>query len=469
MVTLRHYQKDQLTYRLDNYVDNVCIQSPTGTGKGRIIEQELIYNLATAKKTLVLVPKQELTYNISRFLPNDSTVAYSGYTPQLDKRVFVCTYQSALKYAELYKPDRLISDECHGLVRGGIWSQVVKRLGIPHTGYTATPNRLDGQGLYPWFSKLSTSHQTKWFIDNHFLAPYKLYTSKAPIFSESTDALDIQSILMIPKISDTVQLWLETAYNKKTIAFTTSRSHSLALKNEFLRRGIVAETVDSKTPLRLRNSVINSYLKGFITVLINVNLFTEGVDMPDVDCVLLDRFTYSTARYLQMVGRGLRYQLYKVLTILDTANNCFYHGSPSTAFYWSLEGEPISIKTNQDTLHIHCEKCDIPLVHKSQVKITSNVCCLECGTVNTIYEKAQTSTIKKSFAALHNLIPVEKLHLIENDTITILSKIAINKKMKLDLKINTLLSLDIDMDVLKKMLIHLGIRERDIAQYVDAA
>lgn len=463
---LREYQQTQLNYRLDHYQENVCIQSPTGTGKGRLIESELYYNLATEQKTLVLVPKQELTYNIARYIPDHSTVAYSGYVPQLDKPVFICTYQSALKYAELYKPDRVISDECHGLVKGGQWAQVIKRLGVPHTGYTATPNRLDGQGLYPWFSRLSSAHQTKWFIDNQYLSPFKLYTSKAPIFSESTDALDIQSILMIPVVKDTVQLWLDTAYGKKTIAFTTSHDHSLALKNEFLQRGIVAESVDSKTPLRVRNSIVDSYKKGDIKVLINVNLFTEGVDMPDVECVLLDRFTYSTARYLQMVGRGLRYLLNKILIILDTANNCFYHGSPSTAFYWSLEGETISIKTNQDKLHIHCEKCDIALVHKRQVKVTSSVCCLNCGTVNMIYATAQKN-VKKSATVLHDLITIEKLHLIEDDTLTILSKVAINRKMKIDEKINTLLSLDIDIEVLTKMLIHVGIRECDIDQYID--
>lgn len=464
-MTLRPYQIEALSNRLKNSHKNYCIQAPTGTGKSKIIEAELNYNLNLNKKTLVLVPKQELTTNIERYNPDTITKAFSGYVPNLEKPILCCTYQSAMKYLDKFQPDHIISDECHHIKKGGLWARVLKKANVPHTGYTATPNRLDGQGLYHWFRDLHTSPQIKWFIENQYLSPFKLFTSKAPSFNESTDALDVQESIFIPEVKHTVERWCDVAYGTKTIVFATTIKHCELLCKAFQAIGVSAATLSHETPLRERNRVFSAFKRGDITVLVNVALFTEGVDVPDCETVVLSRFTYSTALFLQMVGRVFRYLLGKVSLVLDLANNSYYHGAPDTPFFWSLEGEDnTGIKGNHSTLYHYCDKCDMPLAHKKYIKDVSNICCLNCHHVNV---NIQPLSEKKGNARLHRTFNVDELHHLEDTQITAITRVLNKSKGTFQDKMNQILLLDIPNEIKKKALSSKGISVKDIDFFFD--
>ena len=83
-------------------------------------------------------------------------------------------------------------------------------------------------------------------------------------------------------------------------------SHAKKIMELYQEHGIKAVAIDSKTPAVERQADIEAFKKGDIQVLVNVDIFSEGFDCPDVEFVQLARPTLSLAKYLQMVGRGLR-------------------------------------------------------------------------------------------------------------------------------------------------------------------
>ena len=68
--------------------------------------------------------------------------------------------------------------------------------------------------------------------------------------------------------------------------------------------GVESVAIDSKTPALERGRLVEDFRRGKISVLVNVDIFSEGFDCPDVEFVQLARPTLSLAKYLQQVGRG---------------------------------------------------------------------------------------------------------------------------------------------------------------------
>ena len=105
----------------------------------------------------------------------------------------------------------------------------------------------------------------------------------------------------------TVRAWLSRAAERKsTIAFCVDLSHVANLTAAFRQHGIDARFVTSDTHPKVRLERLNAFKAGEFPVLLNCGIFTEGTDIPNIDCVLLARPTKSRNLLVQMIGRGLR-------------------------------------------------------------------------------------------------------------------------------------------------------------------
>jgi ATP-dependent helicase IRC3 len=105
----------------------------------------------------------------------------------------------------------------------------------------------------------------------------------------------------------TVRAWLSRAAERKsTIAFCVDLSHVASLTAAFRQHGIDARFVTSDTHAKVRLERLNAFKAGEFPVLLNCGIFTEGTDIPNIDCVLLARPTKSRNLLVQMIGRGLR-------------------------------------------------------------------------------------------------------------------------------------------------------------------
>jgi ATP-dependent helicase IRC3 len=105
----------------------------------------------------------------------------------------------------------------------------------------------------------------------------------------------------------TVRSWLMHASNRRsTLVFCVDTEHVRQLTEAFRDNGIDARYITANTPRQTRNEELEAFKQGEYPVLLNCGLFTEGTDIPNIDCVVLARPTRSKSLLIQMIGRGLR-------------------------------------------------------------------------------------------------------------------------------------------------------------------
>ena len=128
----------------------------------------------------------------------------------------------------------------------------------------------------------------------------------------------------------------EFGKDRKGIVYAINISHAQKITKLYQEHGVKAIAIDSKTPAAERQQDIEAFKKGDIQVLVNVDIFSEGFDCPDVEFVQLARPTLSLAKYLQMVGRGLRVAKGKKnCVIIDNVGLYRVFGLPSQVWNWN--------------------------------------------------------------------------------------------------------------------------------------
>lgn len=105
----------------------------------------------------------------------------------------------------------------------------------------------------------------------------------------------------------TVRAWMANAQDRKsTLVFCVDVEHARQLTMTFREHGVDARYLTATTPKTVRAEQLEAFRWQEFPVLLNCGLFTEGTDIPNIDCVLLARPTRSRNLLIQMVGRGLR-------------------------------------------------------------------------------------------------------------------------------------------------------------------
>lgn len=105
----------------------------------------------------------------------------------------------------------------------------------------------------------------------------------------------------------TVRAWLSRASSRKsTLAFCVDLAHVSDLTAMFRKHGIPAQFVTGDTLKQVRSEMLDAFKNQEFPVLVNCGVFTEGTDIPNIDCVLLARPTRSRNLLIQMIGRGMR-------------------------------------------------------------------------------------------------------------------------------------------------------------------
>ena len=138
-------------------------------------------------------------------------------------------------------------------------------------------------------------------------------------------------------VGDVVEHCHRLAENRPTVVFACGVKHSLHIRDEMRRSGLIAEHVDGSTPLEEREAILRRLDAGEVDVVTNCAVLVEGWDQPRVECIILARPTRSLGLYRQMVGRGLRPAPGKAdLIIIDHAGAVFEHGLPEDPIEWPL-------------------------------------------------------------------------------------------------------------------------------------
>lgn len=152
----------------------------------------------------------------------------------------------------------------------------------------------------------------------------------------------------------TVEQWEKLAKGKKTIVYCASVEASRLTAEEFCKAGYTAASLDGTTDKEERQSVMEQFRNGDIMILCNMDLFGEGLDVPDCECTVLLRPTQSLTLYIQQSMRSMRYMPDKTAIIIDHVGNCYLHGLPDDDRVWTLEPK----KKQENTVKIReCPNC----------------------------------------------------------------------------------------------------------------
>ncbi len=248
------------------------------------------------------------------------------------------------------EPGMIVIDEAHHALAKtykGMWDRFPK---AKFLGLTATPCRLNGKGFTDLFDVLVQSWSVPEFISKGRLATYDFVSIKSDgVTQRLIDSLqkrgadgDYQNKEMDmllnkkPSIERLYRSLEEFGKDRKGIVYAINISHAQKITKLYQEHGVKAIAIDSKTPATERQQDIEAFKKGDIQVLVNVDIFSEGFDCPDVEFVQLARPTLSLAKYLQMVGRGLRVAKGKKnCVIIDNVGLYRVFGLPSQVWNWN--------------------------------------------------------------------------------------------------------------------------------------
>ena len=297
-------------------------------------------------KVLVCAHTNDLVYQLEKafwpFLkPSEKTLIWNSYerptAEMLDgaDMTFACV-DSVSGWIEAGKelPDYgiLLVDECHH-VGSSMYDRVFDALsagkpgGSFALGLTATPWRPDETDLTQYFGEPRVTIDMVTGLNKGFLAnvDYRMYTDNINwdalqnVQGHSFSPKQINRTLFINQWDDSVVYTLRDAWseqpNPRAIVFCGTIEHALIMRDKINTLGFCkAEAIYSGNagneyePLSQykRNRILSDFSDGTVNVVCVVDIFNEGIDVPDVNILVFQRVTHSRRIFIQQLGRGLR-------------------------------------------------------------------------------------------------------------------------------------------------------------------
>ncbi len=382
-LVLRDYQhdvKNRINKAWDSGHKNVLLVLPTGGGKTKTfssiaIDMALISG-GPRFPTAIMVHRKELVQQISLTLAEEGIV-HNIIAPKptingivaAQRKLFNKQFYDYNAIITIISVDTLnariirhenwakgirfwITDEAAHLLRTNKWGRAIEY--FPNAvglGVTATPERLDKRGLGRHadgvFDIMVQGPSCRWLIENNFLSRYKIavpqsdyrnYLAKAEGNSDfSKEAMALASS-QSHIIGDVVTNYIKFASGKQAILFASDIGSGQKMEQKFIEAGISAKLLTGTTEDKERLNAMIEFRNKRIQVLLNVDLFDEGLDVPGIECVIMARPTMSISKYLQMIGRGLRPANGKdFLIVIDHVGNVPEHGLPDSHRTWTLD------------------------------------------------------------------------------------------------------------------------------------
>lgn len=299
--------------------------------------------------------------------------------------------------------------------------------------FTATPHRTGRMQLDQIADDIIVGQSIHELTDKGFLAPFRYFQPPNDFDSKllkrgSTGDFTNESMqqAMSTKIfGHIVKQYKRIANGMQAVVYTYSVDSAIKIANEFNSEGISAVEVDGTTSKEKRDLAVRKFREQEIKILVNVNLFTEGVDLPNVDCVIMARPTASLALYLQFSMRCLNPRKGKTAIIIDHANNFKTFGYPDDDRDWkqaikSVKQKSKSLLTDSGISITTCDYC-FAVVKASEVK---NGKCPICGKPIKVHEAKPVSDVdlveatKERQKAIHEIVKNDLLKSVANKSVS---------------------------------------------------
>ena len=434
---LRDYQREMLGRINEAWKScrSVMVQMPTGTGKTYLMAEAIRSERLKVKgekcSVLVVAHRRELIEQIRQTLDRRTkgykdldrrteeqnnfeiirteghnnkdrglalALSQSEATERTEGQQNFVTVTSIQKLARAKEQSSLfninfsliIVDEAHHAVAESyrwMWDQWPE---AKFLGLTATPYRLSGEGFTDLFDVLLQSESIQSFIEKGWLSDFE-YVSVTPenwmlekihgLKKRGVDGdyqtKEMATVMDTPEsIAHLYESYEAFAWRKKGIVYAIDREHAKHIAAYYQSKGVRCAVIDAKTPAAVRAEIVNSYkASSGIDVIVNVDIFSEGFDCPEVEFIQLARPTLSLSKYLQQVGRGMRKVPFKdCVTILDQVGLYQRFGLPTEVRDWSgmFLGQNGGRKGNGNQHHrlvLRDDQKDLTLLNLQMVRI----------------------------------------------------------------------------------------------------
>lgn len=354
---------------------NVVLVSPTGSGKtvvmGSIASDQTVPGCVIAHRTELV---GQISMAMARFgiqhniIGPSSTVKFciSQHINELGRKFYnprglvtVAAVDTLMarseKMTQWFADQRWwLIDEVHHLQVDNKWGRAVSLFTNAHgCGVTATPVRADRKSLHAdqggLLHDMVIGPSMRELINAGSLCDYRIF---AP--PQSIDVTDVkisangdfsqpglrEAAHKSKIVGDVVGHYLKLANGLRNIVFTVDVEQAIEVANAFNAAGVPAMAVSAKTPDVIRAEAVKKFRNGALQVLVNVDLFSEGFDIPAVEVVQMARPTMSYGLFVQQFGRALRTMDGKTHgIIIDHVGNVRRHGLPDSPRQWTLYAE----------------------------------------------------------------------------------------------------------------------------------
>jgi len=322
------------------------VVAATGTGKTVISAFDFKYFLKKNENARFLfvahrkeILKQAMATYRGVLKNNDfGELLVDGIIPNHYSAVFASVQSLNNKYDELNLTadyyDYIVIDEVHH-IQASSYRPILEKF-IPQIliGLTATPERMDGADILEDFSgKIAAEIRLPEALNKKLLCPFHYFGISDSIDLENVkwsrgkyDQSELTKIytsndLRVGEIIRNLDYYTKDFSDVRTLGFCVSIEHAEFMAQKFLQAGLKAAALTSKNTNE-RDSLRTQIKRKEINYLFVVDVFNEGIDIPEIDTVLFLRPTESLTVLLQQLGRGLRLTEDKeVLTVLDFVGN----------------------------------------------------------------------------------------------------------------------------------------------------
>jgi superfamily II DNA or RNA helicase/HKD family nuclease len=250
------------------------------------------------------------------------------------RHVFAMIQSLGAERVQEVRPDEfdvLVVDEFHHAAATS-YDRLLSRLQPRELlGLTATPERLDGRDVTEWFDRRIAVELRLWeAIDQGFLVPFQYFGvadgtdlsqltwRRGGYAPEELSNLLTNDDLRVAKLLEAIQRIVLDPGLMRALGFCVSKEHARYMARKFTDAGLKSVALTADDPPDLRDQSLRELKAGRLRCVFSVEVLGEGVDVPDVDCILLLRPTSSATLFTQQLGRGLRRARDKSsLTVLD--------------------------------------------------------------------------------------------------------------------------------------------------------
>ena len=333
---------DNLKTLREKGVERALAVAATGTGKTYLSAFDIVE--FKPKKVLFLAHREELLRGAKKTYENFFSEGEMGFMTgnekNYKKRFVFATVQTLSKgeYLSKFKRDEfdyIVVDEFHHSAARS-YTDIIDHFTPKFLlGLTATPERMDGKDILEICNyNVAGEIRLKAALERELLVPFHYFG----ISDETMDYSNIpqrngrlaEGILSerlsintrVDFIREKIDEYLYDGKKMCALGFCVDKNHARYMAMEFSKRGIKNSVILADTPQSERQRIMEALRNNEIEIIFTVDIFNEGVDIPELNLLLLLRPTESSTVFIQQLGRGLRkYENKNYLTVLDFIGN----------------------------------------------------------------------------------------------------------------------------------------------------